>query len=547
MKKHNILKVVLLTILVVAVCTWIIPSAQFQSTLQVGERLQAGVFDLFSYPMVALQYFGNVLLYVLVCGMFYGVAYRIPAYNELVKKIVDGFKGMEVIFFAVVIILLSVLVSVTGIALPIIFVFPFIIDVVIKMGYNRLTAATVTVGPVVAGIAGTTLGVATTQYMNQVLSIGSFDEMLSKIVVLVIFIILLIAQVVLYGKKTRNTTVQAEKEEVKAEKVEEKKVEVSNKKEEKVSSKKDSKPSKKESSKETSPSKKGQKKSSTKGSKQENKKSTGKRGRPPKTSAAMAKDSSETLVVSNKTKKKANIWPLAIIFDLVIIIAALAMFDWSGLFEITWFDEATKAVTEYKLFGFPIFQAILGQFSAFGKWNVAIEIPVLVTVATIILALVYRVKFEDFIDGICEGVKRSFGPGVVMLLTYVVLVVVTYHPFQLFITKFLLNITSGFNVVTMMVAAFIASVFNVDLIYVSQNVLPYVQSVITNTELYPLIGVIFQSIYGLVCLVAPTSFILMGTLCYLNVPYKQWLKHIWKLFLALLAILAIVFLIILAL
>lgn len=543
MKKHNILKVVLLTILVIAVCTWIIPSAQFQSTLEVGKRLQAGVFDLFSYPMVALQYFGNVLLYVLVCGMFYGVAYRIPAYNELVKKIVDGFKGMEMIFFGVVIVLLSVLVSVTGIALPIIFVFPFIIDVVIKMGYNRLTAATVTVGPVVAGIAGTTLGVATTQYMNQILTIGSFDEMLSKIVVLVIFIILLIAQVVLYGKKTKDTTVQAEKIETKAEKVEEKKVEVSSKKEEKVSTKKDTKSSKKE----TSGSKNGQKKSSAKSSKQETKKSTGKRGRPPKTSAAMAKDSSETLVVSNKTKKKANIWPLAIIFDLVIIIVALAMFDWSGLFEITWFDEATKAVTEFEVLGFPIFKAILGQFSAFGKWNVAIEIPVLVMVATCVLALVYRVKFEDFIDGIVEGVKRSFGPGVVMLLTYVVLVVVTYHPFQLFITKFLLNLTSGFNVVTMMIAAFIASIFNVDLIYVSQNVLPYVQSVITNTELYPLIGVIFQSIYGLVCLVAPTSFILMGTLCYLNVPYKQWLKHIWKLFLALLAVLAVVFLIILAL
>ena len=99
----------------------------------------------------------------------------------------------------------------------------------------------------------------------------------------------------------------------------------------------------------------------------------------------------------------------------------------------------------------------------------------------------------------------------------------------------------------MMVAALLASVFNVDLIYVSQNVLPYIETVITNTELYPLIGVIFQSIYGLVCLVAPTSFILMGTLCYLNVSYKQWLKHIWKLFLALLAVLAVVFLIILAL
>lgn len=526
MKKHSILKVLLFTIVAVAICSWIFPSTQFTDTLVEGERIQAGLFDLFAYPGIALQYFGSILLFVLTCGIFYGVAYRTSAYHQLVERIVDGFQGMEYLFLSAIIILISVIVSVTGISIPIIFVFPFVIDVVIKMGYNRLVAATVTVGSTVAGIAGTTLGTMTTSYMNQMLGLTAFDEMISKVIILVIFIVLLIAQVVLYSKKTKNSTVEVKETPKEEAMAEPEKVVV------KVSKKVAKQPAKSKTTKKST-------KSTTK--------STGKRGRPAKNSAAMAKENSETLVVKSKSEKKANIWPFAIIFDLVLICMAISVFDWNGLFEISWFQDATEAVTTYEIFGFEIFGKLLGQVQAFGQWSLGVEIPALIMIATIILALVYRVKWDDFIDGICDGFKRAIEPAVVILLTYVVLVVVTYHPFQLTIAKFLLDLTSGINVVTMTLVSLLSSFFNVDLTYVTQSTLPYVQSVITDSSLYPLISVIFQSIYGLALLVAPTSFILMGTLSYLNVSYKQWLKYIWKLFLTLLAILVVIFLIILAL
>ena len=528
MKKHNILKVLIFTIVTIAICTWIFPSAQMQETLVEGERIQAGLFDLFAYPGIALQYFGSIVLFILVCGIFYGVAYRTSAYHQLVERIADGFKGMEYFFLSAIIILISVIVSVTGISIPIIFVFPFVIDVVIKMGYNRLIAATVTVGSTVAGIAGTTLGAMTTSYMNQVLGLTTFDEMVSKVIILVIFIVLLIAQVVLYSKKTKNSTIEAK--ETPKEKVESK----VNQEEVVV----------KESPKKERQTGKGK---TTKKSTKSTTKSTGKRGRPAKNSAAMAKENSETLVVKTKSGKKANIWPFAIIFDLVLICMAISVFDWNGLFEISWFQEATDAVTTYEIFGFEIFGKLLGTIHAFGEGSLGVEMSALIMIATCILALVYRVNWNDFIDGVCDGFKRALEPAVVILLTYVVLVIVTYHPFQLTITKFLLDITSGINVVTMTLVSLLSSLFNVDLTYVTQSTLPYVQTVITDSSLYPLISVIFQSIYGLTLLVAPTSFILMGTLSYLNVSYTQWLKHIWKLFLTLLAILVVIFLIILAL
>jgi len=56
-----------------------------------------------------------------------------------------------------------------------------------------------------------------------------------------------------------------------------------------------------------------------------------------------------------------------------------------------------------------------------------------------------------------------------------------------------------------------------------------------------IVAVIFQAMYGLTMLVAPTSLILMGTLSYLDVSYKNWWKAIWKLFVELLVILLIIF------
>lgn len=123
------------------------------------------------------------------------------------------------------------------------------------------------------------------------------------------------------------------------------------------------------------------------------------------------------------------------------------------------------------------------------------------------------------------------------------LIIATYHQFQLVIIDAILSITSGLNSFTMAIATFLASVFNMDPMYVAAGTVPYVASLYTDltTSGYGIIAVIYQSMYGLAMLVAPTSVILIGTLAYLKIPYGKWLKHIWKLFVELLVILLIIF------
>ena len=128
-------------------------------------------------------------------------------------------------------------------------------------------------------------------------------------------------------------------------------------------------------------------------------------------------------------------------------------------------------------------------------------------------------------------------------MIYTGLVIVTYHPFQLVIYKFLFGFTKGFNVITSTIAAMLSSVFNTEPLYAFQSVLPYLASLVSKKSTLAIVGVVYQSIYGITMLIAPTSVVLMTVLSYLGVSYKEWLKNIWKLFLELLAVLIIIFLI----
>ncbi|MDD6224475.1 MAG: hypothetical protein PUB18_05705 [bacterium] len=547
MKGKSIFKTVFISILVVVLCTWIFPSTSFKTALIEEGRVQVGLFDLFSYPMVAVTYFAYTLLYVAVIGIFYGVMNKISAYQALIEKIKTSFVGREHIFLITVMILISVLVSVTGLSFGMIFVFPFVCSIILAMGYNKLVAASVTVGSTISGIAGTTLGNNTVSYMNQLLGTDIMNEMVSKVVVLIAFMIVLIANVLLYAKKTKTSVIEAKKEEtVKKEKIVSRvrtAKEVDKVSSQSVVSKKNN--MKKAENNASNVKKTVSKTNSTKKADTKTTKQVTTKVKNTKTRASMAK-TEDVIKVKNTDEKKVIIWPLILIFDLVLIILCISVFDWAGIFNVNWFANAKEAVTEFEIFGFPIFSKLLGRVSEFGLWSLNVELLALILIATVVLMLVYRVKWNDFIEGVVEGLQKSVTPACCMILAYVVLVIVTYHPFQLGFTKFLLDLTSGFNVVTMSIAAMLASIFNVESVYTAQSTLPYVMSVITDSSLYPLIEVIFQSIYGLMMLVAPTSVILIGTLSYLDISYGQWLKHIWKIFVELLIILLIIFLIILA-
>ena len=68
MKKHNAIKVVLITLVIFILLAWILPAAYFQTELVEQGRVSVGLFDLSNYFMTAISYFGYIALFIVVIG-----------------------------------------------------------------------------------------------------------------------------------------------------------------------------------------------------------------------------------------------------------------------------------------------------------------------------------------------------------------------------------------------------------------------------------------------------------------------------------------------
>ena len=462
MKKHNTLKVVVITLLVFLLLTWILPAATYQSTYQEVGRSQVGLFDLFSYNYLntVLSYFGYISVFILMVGGFYGVLVRVGAYRKILDTICKKFKGKEPICLGIIVALFAILTSFCGLQLALLLFFPFVISLVLMMGYNKLAATAVTAGSVAVGLMGTTFAYTTIQVLAQYLSVKVTTEIWTKLIILVIGIALLIFYVVKFGKK----------ESTKQDKSEESFI--------------------------------------------------------------------PEAVKGTKTKK---VWPLVVILDLILLVMILGFISWGNAFNVTIFDNATTAVTDFAIADFPIFGKILGSgLAAFGYWTL-FEIMTVLALAIIAIKFIYRLDWDEIIVGFGLGVKKALLPAAIALIVYLCLVMTTYNPYQLLLYKVILGLSKGFNIFTTGIVILLSSIFNGDPLYAFYNVLPYFVSVVKDSSVYPLVAVIFQSLFGLATLAVPTSVPLMVTLAYLKVPYKDWLKYIWKLLVALLVVLFVIF------
>ena len=507
MKKHNTIKVVLITMLVFLLLTWILPAAYYSGQYMDQGRVQMGLFDLFNYPLTALSYFGYIALFVILVGGFYGILYKIPAYRTFLDKIVGLFKGKEKLALSIMIVLIAVLVSVCGMQFGIALFIPFVVGLILLMGYDKITAALVTVGSISAGLIGSTYAVNNTSILTTSLSLGYDYNIVMRWIILVVAIILVIFNTLMYIKDNGKKEVKITKKEEKKEKV----VEVK-----KTTTKKA--PAKKTSSKKT----------------------TSKKRKNPNKAAMMDED---VIVVPNSVSGSHKIWPFVLTFSLLFVLFVIAFIAWGeNGFGLKLFTDATTGVQKFEIFKFPLFAKLLGNVNAFGSWTITdMFLPMALTI--LVLALIYKVKLDDIFDGFVEGVKKALAPALVVILMYTILVLVTYHPFQLTIYHAILGLSKGFNIATTVIVAMLTGIFNSDIAYSFQAAVPYYASVVTKTANYPLVALIFQTMYGLIMLVAPTSLALMAVLSFLKVSYKDWLKNAWKLFLELFVILLIIFII----
>lgn len=546
MKKHNTFKVVLGTLLVFAILSWIIPAAYFQGTLQDQGRVQAGLFDVFNYSLTSLSYFGHYALYVIFVGGLYGILNKIPAYRNLLDAMVKKVYGKEKVVLSVIMVLFAIIVSVYGIEIEMLLFVPFLVSFILMMGFDKMVAALAVAGSSLVGITGYTYAYGKLSVLLQLLGLDIASDVYVKAMILLVGLVLLIFNTLLYISKNDTTKIT----EIKADKKKDAKVE-----EVKVATKVEEKPVAKKTTKKTTTKTTAAKKATSKtATKKTTTKTTTKKASTSKASRkdnkAAAKDDGVIVVKTNLSddanafipapvELKQKVWPMVVVLVLATVLVLMAFFPWSSSFALDWFEVASQKVAEFELFGFPLFGKLFGTFQAFGGWQ-CYDLFFPLSFLALILVLIYKVKLSDALEGFGQGAKKALAPAGIIFVIYTILVLVTYHPFQTNLYAAVLGLSKGFNIATTTIVAFFAGLFNGDISYAFQSVVPYYVSVVTNTDYYSTIGVLFQAVYGITMFVAPTSIILMTTLAYLDIPYTKWLASIWKFVVEFLVIVLIV-------
>lgn len=465
MKKHNLFKVVMITFAIVVLMSWIFEVTAFTAYgLNKPGRMPIGILNVMSDVSIAIQYFGHIGLYVLIVGGLYGVLHKIPAYRNLIDKIVSGFKGFEWLYIVITMLLFTLLSSMAGLSIALILFFPFVIAVILAMGYDKITAAMVTVGSVIVGLIGTVFSDSSILGINAVLGVASSDYVLNKVIILVISFAILLFNVLWYARKHRDVNNIV----------------------------------------------------------------------------------SGSYIPSESSSKKQKIWPIVVLMDCMLVLLALSFISWS-VFKVELFSNLHTKLLEYTVFDFPIFKNLLGLQNNvyFGNWTL-IEVSCIIIIVSMMVAFIYKIKLNDYITSFMNGSKRALKAAVLVVLSYIILVGITNVPTLLTIFEPMFGWTKNVNVFTMSIASFVTNLFNGDSYYGAVAILPYVVNSAYTDANVELLSLIFQAMYGLAMLVAPTSVVLLATLSYMHIPYGKWLKSIWKLLLELFVVLVIILFIIAA-
>ena len=148
MKKHGLLKILGILLLLVVVVTYFVSG-------RLGTISYLGLADIpLNYLSIVLTNFCYVVLFVLAVGGFYGILNKTPAYKKLLDNIVSSTKSLGKKFVFVTIIMFAVIASLTGMTLPLIIFVPFVAAIILLLGYDKLVAISATIVSIVIGHIG---------------------------------------------------------------------------------------------------------------------------------------------------------------------------------------------------------------------------------------------------------------------------------------------------------------------------------------------------------------------------------------------------------
>ena len=561
MKKNNLFKVVGIVILAYVLLSWIIPIVNSIGGFKWDVSKQLGFTSTASNILNTLPTFIPMIVYVLLVGAFYGVLKATGAYDKIIDLFSEKASGREKCTLILIIVLMALVSSLVGLDLGLLIVFPILIGLLVKIGYDKMVALSATLGATIVGMYGATFAASSYGMNMQILGTKALSQIVPKVIFFVLALAGLIVFVIRYcAKKNMIFDSRTAKKYLLIEGIVlssmvlitsivltillaiDSTVSVMwivilvvslalliflivklatdkrNKKEVKLSSKKDKK----------------EKKFSVNKDKKNKSKKFIKKDK---------KDKKE-----KREKKERGALPALIVFGIVLLVFLLGTTNWSGLLGAdNWFATAHTAWTGFTIGKFDVLNKLFGvdTVTAFGTWAEPSArfntYSMLLIYAMLVITVLYRTKFDDAFDGFVEGLKSFIVPALLVTLACSLHLFVYFNDVLTPVMDALLKSTKEFNVFISGLYTIINSIFYVDYYYFASFVVYPITQVYTDKSILSIIDVMFVNLHSLVSLVAPSSVLLLVSLYIGEVRYGEWIKFIWKLALGLLLVSFIVF------
>lgn len=564
MKKYNLLKVLAITVFVAWLLTLFIPASysDYSGNIVTDSVAAVGVWSLLSNLSISISYFNGIAIFLIAVACFYAVMNKLEVYKNFVSKVASMFENKSGLLVTITIIVFGVLACLVSDPIILIAFMPFIYQVMKALEIDKkVILASTIVATLIGGMCGI--------YNSTLFSLLSLEVntlLLVKVILLVIGLAILIFFVAPRKSKAMGSKVKADKKV--SQKTEDKKASVK-----KVSTKQSAKKSN-----ET-----GKKVNKTVyailtilfGTIGINKFYAGKIKAgilnilfcwtliPTILSiaefiAVLTEKSDKEGKIPTTSSRRTNV-----LFGTSLVVFVLftlgAIIPWESLFNTSIFSDFNSFLSGIKIGDYAIFNNIIaapvvtdstgyasGVINAFGNWTIS-DVAIFLLIITAVIALSSKIKFNDFIATATDGIKKVLPIAITAMLISIVLVIMVTSGVAVTIANFIVSLASGFNIATATLASMVGSVLTGDFYYFASTVGVVFTTVITNTDLYGVIGFIMQSIYYLMMIFAPTSVALIIGLYYLNIPFGKWFKYIWKVLLALFVVIIVAAIIIFAL
>lgn len=238
---------------------------------------------------------------------------------------------------------------------------------------------------------------------------------------------------------------------------------------------------------------------------------------------------------NRKLKKGVKVWPISLILGLGLIILILGYINWGMSFNVSVFEDLLTKFKGFEISGVPVAYNLLGNFTAFGSWDILCLSFVLLVIMLIILTF-NKMSLNDFLANFGMGMQKSSRLVLIYILACALFVCSYYFTWPVTLINFIIG-SGKFNIFTLLIAGIIISFLCVDLDFSSFLIGSYIKNAYADNLVNATLIVHFG--YAISALFVPTSVILMLALSYLDISYKEWLKYIWK-FLLLMIVFALI-------